>query len=159
MMRATTTGQRMSGARGFAVPGVACVLSALMAGTSFAGSLADDGWVPSLFEKVRDTESGARATVSYYPRIVTGGEERYIDDNGEEVWLLWDGLKGVFEVEFISASGLAPADTLIFVRDAIVAVCPSVDGDALSAAHIETVEPGLYRLDAQCPDIDMELVQ
>jgi hypothetical protein len=130
-----------------------------MVGAACAGSLADDGWMPSLFEKVRDTDSGARATVSYYPEIVTGGEERYIDDNGEEVWLLWDGLKGVFEVEFISASGLAPADTLIFVRDAIVAVCPSVDGVALSAAHVETVEPGLYRLDAQCPDIDMELVQ
>ncbi len=159
MMRATTTGQLMSGGRVFAALAGGCVLSALLAGASIAGSLGDDGWVANLTEKVRDTESGARAKVSYFPRITTGGEERHIDDRGEEMLLHWEGFKGVFEVEFISAPGIAPADTLIFARDAIVAVCPSVDGDALADAPIETVQPGLYRVDAQCPDIDMELVQ
>ncbi len=156
MMRAATTAHRMPGARGYAVPGGVWVVSALMAGASVAGSLADDGWTSALTKTVRDTDSGARAAVSYFPEIVTGGEERFIDENGEEARLLWDGVKGVFEVEFIEASGLAPADTLLFVRGAITAVCPSVDADALSGVRVEHVEPGLYRVDAQCPAVDAE---
>ncbi len=121
----------------------------LLAGDSLVGD------VPVVVTKtVRDTETGARAEVRYFNQVMTGGTEIYVDDAGVAQELHWDGLKGVFEVDFGPFSGTAPAEAEVFVREAVVAICPSVDADGLGTQPIEAVTATLFRVDAQCPAAD-----
>ena len=129
----------------------------LLALPAVAESYADYADV-ALEKTVRDTDTGARAVVRYFPEIMVGGEEEIVAEDGTVSILNWDGFAGLFEMNFISEPALARDAAEVFLRDAIPAVCPSVDRAAVQAGEI-MVDGAYLSLFAQCPEIDAEVYQ
>jgi len=105
---------------------------------------------------VRETDNGARAVVRYLPEVMTGGQEEIINDDGTVDILMWDGWKQVFEVEMLDPRpAMSPVEIEKFLRDAVAAVCPSVDTEALSAALVDIAHDGRFAwVDIGCPAVD-----
>lgn len=104
---------------------------------------------------VRDDDRGVRAIVRYRPFVMTGGREEILNGNGTVTVLHWEGFVGQFEAEVI-AGHLADDDAEAFLREAVVAVCPSVDADVLAGEWVQ-VSGNRLLVFAQCPAIDETL--
>ena len=106
------------------------------------------------FAEIRDTDTGNRARVRYFNQISDMGWDMVADENGVEQPVEWFGYRSAFEVEFGIAGGAVPADVATFVRDAVLAICPSAGASTVAAAPLEpTGSATLYRLNVGCPEV------
>lgn len=106
----------------------------------------------ALERNVSDADRGVRATVTYRTDVLTGGSEEIVNDDGSVSTLHWDGYVGQFTAEITEGAVTGP-DAEAFLREAVIAVCPSVDRAALAQQWVQVQGPFL-RIFAQCPDVD-----
>lgn len=109
----------------------------------------------ALERTVRDDERGVRAIIRYRPEVMSGGQDELVNEDGTISTLYWDGFFGQFEAEMIEGD-LAPGDVKAFLREAVIAVCPSVDTDLLAGEWVQ-VSGNRLRIFAQCPEVDATL--
>ncbi len=124
------------------------------AGPAFADSLSVDTDV-ALERTVHDDDRGVRAIIRYRPEVMTGGQDEIVNEDGTVSTIYWDGFVGQFSAEIIEGS-VEGADAEAFLREAAVAVCPSVDKDVLDEAWV-LVNGANLSLFAQCPEVDETL--
>lgn len=127
--------------------GIALAVTLAVVGSSHAQG--DD---IALERNVFDADRGVRATITYRTDALTGGSEEIVNSDGSVSTLYWDGYVGQFTAE-ITEGGLSGADVEAFLREAVVAVCPSVDREGLAGQWIQ-VEGPFLRIFAQCPEVD-----
>lgn len=131
----------------------AVILSVLVCGTLLwqaAGQA--QSFDVSLERTVRDDDRGVRAIIRYRPEVMTGGQSEVVNSDGSVSILHWDGLAGQFEAELVEGS-LDDTDAEAFLREAVIAVCPSADAEYVAQAWVQ-VAPPFLRLTAQCPEHD-----
>ena len=104
---------------------------------------------------VRDDERGVRAVIRYRPEVMIGGSEEIVNEDGTASLVHWDGIFGQFEAEMIEGK-LAADDGEAFLREAVIAVCPTVDTDVLAGQWVQ-VAGNRLRIFAQCPEVDATL--
>ncbi|AHM02642.1 hypothetical protein roselon_00185 [Roseibacterium elongatum DSM 19469] len=130
-------------------------LAALMAmAMVVAGpAVAEPGEV-ALERTVSDADRGLRAIIRYRPEVMTGGREEIEAEDGSVAYLYWDGLMGQFSAEIIEGQ-IAGGDAEAFLREAVIAVCPSVEQSVLATAPVQ-VDGRFLRIFAQCLDVDAD---
>ncbi|OAN75857.1 hypothetical protein A8B78_15565 [Jannaschia sp. EhC01] len=109
----------------------------------------------ALERDVSDAERGVRATITYDPYALDAGQEEVVNSDGSVSTLSWHVILGQFTAE-ITEGSLAGTDAEAFLREAVVAVCPSVDDTALGRELVRVQGPFLS-IFAQCPAIDATL--
>jgi hypothetical protein len=109
----------------------------------------------ALERTVRDDDRGIRAVVRYRPEVPYGGQDEIINDDGSVSIIHWDGVTGQFTAEIIEGV-LAESDAEAFLRDAVVAVCPSVERERLANEWVQSMPP-FYSIHSQCPEVDDRL--
>ncbi|WP_071673653.1 hypothetical protein [Nioella nitratireducens] len=109
----------------------------------------------ALERSVRDDDRGVRAIIRYRPEVMTGGQDEIVNDDGSVSTLYWDGFVGQFSAEIVEGH-VEGLEAEAFLREAAVAVCPSVDKDVLDAAWV-LVRDATLSLFAQCPEVDETL--
>lgn len=123
---------------------------------AMAGPVAADRHAPpadvALERTVSDADRGLRAVITYRPEAPAGGEEEIVNSDGTVSILHWDGFLGEFTAEIVEGR-IAGPDAEAFLREAVIAVCPSVDRAALSREGIQVNGPLLW-VYAQCPEVD-----
>lgn len=121
-----------------------------------AGSVSLAGGPEVALERtVSDADRGLRATITYRPEVMTGGQDEIVNSDGSVATLHWDALLGQFTAQIIEGS-IAGPDAEAFLREAVIAVCPSVDRDLLKREWVQVDGPFL-RIFAQCPEVDVRL--
>jgi hypothetical protein len=109
-----------------------------------------------VFERtVRDDDRGVRAVIRYRPEVFFGGQDEIVNDDGTVSILFWDGFTGEFTAEVIEGS-LAEDDAGAFLREAVIAVCPSVERTRLENEWVN-IRPPYYSIYSQCPEVDDRL--
>lgn len=104
---------------------------------------------------VRDDARGVRAVVHYRPFVMIGGQEEIRNEDGTVSILHWDGFTGQFTARIIEG-GLVADDREAFLREAVIAVCPSVDRSRLAEEQVQVSLPVLS-IYANCPEVDARL--
>lgn len=126
---------------------ISVALSAVVAGDSHAQGL------DVLLERtVSDRDRGVRAIITYRPEVPTGGQEEVVNDDGSVSILYWDGFSGQFTAQIIKGRVSEP-DAGAFLREATIAVCPSVNRDRLKREWVR-VDGSFLHIFAQCPEAD-----
>lgn len=106
----------------------------------------------ALERTVRDDDRAVRAIIRYRPEVLTGGQDEVVNEDGSVSLLHWDAFLGQFEAELIEGS-LSGQEAEDFLREAVLAVCPSADTAEVQHAWVQASGPFL-RLFAQCPSVD-----
>lgn len=106
----------------------------------------------ALERTVSDAERELRAIITYRPEVMTGGQEEIIGSDGTVSILNWDGFMGQFTAQITEGSISGP-DAEAFLREAVIAVCPSVDQTRLNDQWVQT-HGSFLRIFAQCPEVD-----
>jgi len=109
----------------------------------------------ALERTVRDEERGVRAVIRYRPEVPFGGQDEIENEDGTVTVIHWDGFTGQFTAEVIEGD-LAEDDAEAFLREAVIAVCPSVDRDRLETEWVRAWPP-IYSIYSQCPEVDERL--
>lgn len=104
---------------------------------------------------VRDDDRGVRAILRYRPEVFYGGQDEIVNDDGSVTILNWHGFSGQFAAEIIEGD-LEEADAEAFLRESVIAVCPSVDRERLESEWVQSMPPFL-RIHSQCPEVDDRL--
>jgi hypothetical protein len=125
---------------------------ALVATWLLAGCADAQGLDVALERTVSDADRGVRAVITYRQDVPAGGQEEIINDDGSVSLLHWDAWLGQFTAE-ITEGSLSGPDAEAFLREAVIAVCPSVDRDQLAREWVQANGPFL-RIFAQCPEVD-----
>jgi len=109
----------------------------------------------ALERTVRDDDRGVRAVIRYRPEVPFGGQDEIENEDGTVTVIHWDGFTGQFTAEVIEGD-LAEDDAEAFLREAVIAVCPSVDRDRLETEWVRAWPP-IYSIYSQCPEVDERL--
>ncbi len=132
----------------------AYLLAAVLASGPALADGRSDSYRPLFVKHVRDTDRGLRATIRYFTEVMIGGMETWIDENGEEQVLYWDGITGVFEAEITEGGPLDETEAKAFLIEAIPVVCPSADWSEI-ARRGEIYQIGRFvEAWGQCPAAD-----
>lgn len=110
------------------------------------------GMEVALKRNVSDADRGVKATITYRPEVPTGGQDEVVNEDGSVSIINWDGFSGQFTAQ-ITEGRIAGSDAEAFLREAVIAVCPSVDRARLKREWVQVDGPFL-RILSQCPKVD-----
>ncbi|MEC7764215.1 MAG: hypothetical protein VX874_20095 [Pseudomonadota bacterium] len=106
--------------------------------------------IAQINKTVTETDTGVTASITYNPMIPYAWETK-TDDGGV---IVHDGAIAGFELQQTKGPQMTKTQATKFVRDAVVAVCPSVDRAALAKSNLIVSGDGFYMTYLACPAED-----